>query len=228
MATQLRWLGHGCWLIETNGHRIILDPFLDESPVAPIKADEVKADYVLISHGHFDHMADAESIAKANAATVIATYEICEWLNRRGVTSTHAMNVGGTHPFPFGRVKMTPAVHTSMLPDGSYGGVAVGFLLLLQDGNVYFACDTGLFLDMQLIGDHDLALAVLPIGDNFTMGPEDALRAVTLLRPKRVVPVHFNTWPLIAQDVNDWANRVRHTTASVPVVLQPGESIALG
>ncbi|HPZ83407.1 MAG TPA: metal-dependent hydrolase, partial [Thermogutta sp.] len=158
----------------------------------------------------------------------IATYEICEWLNRRGVTSTHAMNVGGTHPFPFGRVKMTPAVHTSMLPDGSYGGVAVGFLLLLQDGNVYFACDTGLFLDMQLIGDHDLALAVLPIGDNFTMGPEDALRAVTLLRPKRVVPVHFNTWPLIAQDVNDWANRVRHTTASVPVVLQPGESIALG
>lgn len=227
MATSLRWLGHGCWFIESDGHRIILDPFLDESPVSPLTSDQVKADYVLISHGHFDHMGDAEKIAKANAATVIATYEICEWLNRKGVSSTHAMNIGGTYRFPFGRVKMTPAIHTSMLPDGSYGGAAVGYLLFLAGGNVYFACDTGLFLDMQLIGDHGLELAILPLGDNFTMGPEDALRAVALLRPKKVVPVHVNTWPLIAQDVSEWARQVREKTKSEPVVLKPGDTISL-
>lgn len=227
MATHLRWLGHGCWLIETGGYRMILDPFLDESPVAPIKSHEVKADYILVSHGHFDHIADAEKIAKANQATIIATYEICEWFNRRGISSTHAMNVGGMHRFHFGRVKMTPALHTSMLPDGSYGGNPVGFLLLLDDGNIYFACDTGIFLDMELIGDHGLDLAILPIGDNFTMGPEDALRAVKLLRPKKVVPVHVNTWPLIAQDASAWADQVRQVTDSEPVVLKPGDAICL-
>ncbi|MGQ9503769.1 MAG: metal-dependent hydrolase [Thermogutta sp.] len=227
MAIHLRWLGHNCWLIETAGRRLILDPFLDESPVAPLKSEEVDVDYVLISHGHFDHMADAAKIAKANGAVVIATYEICEWLQRKGVTSRHAMNVGGTFSFPFGRVKVTPAIHTSMLPDGSYGGSPVGFLLLFDGGNIYFACDTGLFLDMQLIGDYGLALAVLPIGDNFTMGPEDALRAVKLLRPKRVVPVHMNTWPLIAQDAEAWAAQVRQETDSEPVVLNPGDTIVL-
>lgn len=227
MAIHLRWLGHNCWFIETAGHRLILDPFLDESPVAPIKSDEIEVNYILISHGHFDHIADAEKIAKTNGAVVIATYEICEWMQRRGIASIHAMNVGGMCQFPFGRVKMTPAIHTSMLPDGSYGGSAVGFLLLFDGGNIYFACDTGLFLDMQLIGDCGLELAVLPVGDNFTMGPEDALRAVKLLRPKRVIPAHMNTWPIIAQDADAWAAQVRQETDSEPVVLKPGDSIVV-
>lgn len=227
MASQLQWLGHGTWFISTNGFQIILDPFLDDSPVAPVKSHEIKADYVLVSHGHFDHIADAEKIAKANGATVIATFEICEWLSKRGVEKTHPMNIGGGYNFPFGRVKMTPALHTSMLPDGSYGGDAAGFLLTLPEGKVYFACDTGLFLDMQLIGQEGLTMAALPIGDNFTMGPDDALTAVKLLRPKMVVPVHTNTWPLIAQDPQAWAERVFKETEVKALVLDPGEAVTL-
>ncbi len=227
MATELQWLGHGSWLIETNGSRILLDPFLDDSPVAPVKSDQVTADFILVSHGHFDHMADVEKIAKRTGATVVGIYEICDWFSRKGVENTHAMNIGGSYRFRFGRVKMTPAIHSSMLPDGSDGGHAAGFVLVLPEGNVYFACDTGLFGDMQLIGDLGLRLAALPIGDNFTMGPDDALIAVKLLRPRQVVPVHTGTWPLIEQDPHQWAERVRRETSAEPVVLKPGQSIRL-
>jgi L-ascorbate metabolism protein UlaG (beta-lactamase superfamily) len=137
------------------------------------------------------------------------------------------MNIGGAYHFPFGRVKMTIAHHTSMLPDGSNGGSPAGFLVSFPEGNVYFACDTGLFYDMKLIGSCGLALAALPIGDNFTMGPDDALEAVKLLSPKRVVPVHRNTWPLIAQDAAAWAERVRKETSAEPIVLEPGGKIVL-
>jgi L-ascorbate metabolism protein UlaG (beta-lactamase superfamily) len=227
MASELTWLGHGCWSIVAGGRRIVLDPFLDDSPVAPVRSDQVEADFVLVSHGHYDHMADAEKIARRCNATLVANYEICEWFARRGVEKTHAMNLGGGHAFPFGQLKMTIAHHTSMLPDGSYGGNPCGYVLSLPEGRVYFACDTGLFLDMRLIGVGGLALAALPIGDNFTMGPDDALEAVRLLSPKRVVPVHRDTWPLIAQDAEAWAARVRRETAADPVVLAPGGKIAL-
>jgi L-ascorbate metabolism protein UlaG (beta-lactamase superfamily) len=227
MPTELTWLGHGSWLIASAGHRILLDPFLDESPVAPIKAAQVQADFILISHGHFDHVADAVKIAKRTGALVISNFEICQWLTGQGVEKTHAMNIGGGVEQPFGRVKMTIAHHTSMLPDGSNGGAPAGFLLSLTEGNVYFACDTGLFYDMKLIGSVGLRLAALPIGDNFTMGPDDALEAVKLLAPQRVVPVHANTWPVIAQDPERWAQRVRAETSAEPVVLQPGGKISL-
>jgi L-ascorbate metabolism protein UlaG (beta-lactamase superfamily) len=227
MPTELTWLGHGTWLIATAEHRVLLDPFLNDNPAAPVKAEAVEADFILISHGHYDHVADAAAIAKRTGATVIANFEICEWLGAQGVENTHAMNVGGAYAFAFGRVKMTIAQHTSMLPDGANGGNPSGFLLSLPEGNVYFACDTGLFYDMRLIGDAGLALAVLPIGDNFTMGPDDALEAVKLLRPKRVVPVHINTWPIIAQDADAWADRVNEATDAEPVVLEPGENVKL-
>ncbi len=227
MATELTWLGHGCWAIQSGKWRIVLDPFLDESPVAPIKSGQVEADFILVSHGHFDHVADLEKIARRTGATIVSTYEICEWYGKKGLAKTHGMNIGGGHAFPFGRVKMTIAHHTSMLPDGSYGGAAAGFLLTLPEGNAYFACDTGLFYDMKLIGAAGLKLAALPIGDNFTMGPDDAVEAVKLLSPKRVVPVHRNTWPLIAQDVEAWAHRVREETSAEPVVLEPGGKIGL-
>jgi len=227
MATELTWLGHGSWAIASGGHHVLLDPFLDDSPVAPVKADEVEADFILVSHGHFDHLADVEKIAGRTGAVVVANYEICEWFAGRGVQKTQAMNIGGGCELPLGRVKMTIAQHTSMLPDGSYGGNPAGFLLRLPEGNVYFACDTGLFYDMKLIGAAGIELAVLPVGDNFTMGPDDALEAVKLIEPKRVVPVHYNTWELITQDVDAWARRVKAETAAEPIVLEPGGTVRL-
>jgi L-ascorbate metabolism protein UlaG (beta-lactamase superfamily) len=227
MATELTWLGHGTWSIRTGKHTLLLDPFLADNPLAPVKPEDVAADYILVSHGHFDHVADAVAIARRTGATVIANFEICQWLTRQGVEKTHAQNIGGGFHHPFGRVKMTIAHHTSMLPDGTDGGTAAGFLLSLPEGNVYFACDTGLFYDMQLIGSAGLALAALPIGDNFTMGPDDALEAVKLLNPRRVVPVHNATWPVIAQDAAAWAARVKAETKTEPIVLKPGGKIAL-
>lgn len=227
MATELTWLGHGSWSIRSCGQHILLDPFLDENPQSPVKASAVEADFILVSHGHFDHIADAPQIAKRTGATVIANFEICQWLAGQGVKKTHAQNIGGSFEHPFGRVKMTIAHHSSMLPDGSNGGVAAGFLISFPEGKVYFACDTGLFLDMKQIGAGGLDLAVLPIGDNFTMGPEDALEAIRLLEPRRAVPVHVGTWELIAQDVEAWARSVRESTSAEPVLLQPGEHITL-
>lgn len=188
MATKLRWLGHGCWLIETAGVTVILDPFLNDSPAAPLKAQDVVADYVLVSHGHFDHVADVASIANRCGATVVANFEICDWLGRQGVRNTEPMNIGGGIDLPFGRVKLTIAHHSSVLPDGTNGGNPGGFLLSLAEGKIYFACDTALFHDMKLIGAAGIDLAVLPIGDRFTMGPDDSIEAIQLLAPKRVAP----------------------------------------
>jgi L-ascorbate metabolism protein UlaG (beta-lactamase superfamily) len=227
MATTLRWLGHACWLIQTGGKTLIIDPFLNDSPTAPIKADGVKADYVLVSHGHFDHIADAASIAKRCGATVVANFEICQWLGKHGATASEPMNVGGGIELPFGRVKMTIAHHSSELPDGSGGGNPGGFLLSLADGVVYFACDTGLFEDMKLIGAAGIDLAVLPIGDRFTMGPADSIEAIKLLAPKRVAPSHYNTWPPIAQDAAAWAAKVKAETKATPIVIAVGDTIEL-
>ena len=223
MATRLRWLGHAALLFESNGVHLLVDPFFTDNPKAAAKANEVPADFILVSHGHGDHVGDAIDIAKRTGATVICNYEISEWLGKKGIKA-HGMQHGGGHDFPFGRVKLTLAFHGSMLPDGSNGGNPCGFLIRFQDGKtVYDAADTGLFGDMKLIGEEGIDLACLPIGDNYTMGPDDALRAVKFLNPKKVVPIHFDTFPLIAQDANAWAHRVRQETKSKPVVLSPGD-----
>ena len=228
MATQLTWLGHGTWAIKTGEHQIILDPFLDESPTAPIKAGDVAADFILISHGHFDHVSDVAPIAKRTGATAVANFEICQWLTSQcGIEKTQPMNLGGQVELAFGRVKMTLAHHSSQLPDGSDGGNPGGFLLTLPEGTVYFACDTALFGDMKLIAAGGIDLAVLPIGDVFTMGPDDSIEAVKLLAPKRVVPAHYNTWPPIEQNADRWSERVRSETSAEPIVLAPGEKIPL-
>jgi L-ascorbate metabolism protein UlaG (beta-lactamase superfamily) len=228
MPTELTWLGHGSWLVESGGKSILLDPFLDDNPSAPVKAADVAADFVLVSHGHYDHVADAASIAKRTRAKVVAIYEIADWLgSQHGVKDAVGMNIGGGVDLEFGRVKMTLAHHSSRLPDGSDGGDPGGFLLTLREGKVYFACDTGLFYDMKLIGAGGVDLAVLPIGDLFTMGPDDALEAVKLIEPKRVIPDHYNTWPPIEQDPNEWAERVRSETSAEPVVIQPGGKVTL-
>jgi L-ascorbate metabolism protein UlaG (beta-lactamase superfamily) len=224
MATRVRWLGHACLLVESDGHHILIDPFLTGNPAAAAKPDEVLADFILVSHGHEDHVGDAIAIAQRTGATVVANYEIAGWFEKQGLTKVHGQQHGGGFDYPFGRVKLTLAFHGSMLPDGSYGGNPCGLLLYLKDGKkVYDAADTGLFGDMKLIGEEGIDLAILPIGDNYTMGPDDALRAVKLIQPKKVLPIHYNTWDVIAQDAPAWADRVRRETKAEPVVLKPGE-----
>ena len=228
MSIELTWYGHGTWQISLPEHTLLLDPFFNDNPSSPVKESDVDADFILVSHGHFDHIADAASVANRNNATVIAIFEVAQWLNQNhAVQETVGMNIGGGVTLPFGHVKMTPALHSSQLPDGSYGGEPAGFLLTVQGKRIYFACDTGLFSDMKLIGQLGLDLAVLPIGDLFTMGPKDSLEAIKLLQPKKVAPAHYNTWPPIEQDAAAWAKRVESETQSEPIVLNPGGQFSL-
>lgn len=227
MSTKIRWLGHSCIEIVTGGVNLLIDPFLTGNPAAAVSADDVNPDFILISHGHGDHVGDAIEIANRTDATVITNYEISEWLQAKGVKA-HGMQHGGGHRFPFGRVKLTLAFHGSALPDGSNGGNPAGFLITTNDGKkIYDAADTGLFGDMALIGEEGIDLAFLPIGDNYTMGPDDALRAVKLIKPRCVVPIHFNTFPLIEQDANAWAKVVENATDAKVSILQPGESMSI-
>lgn len=227
MSLIITWYGHGSLGLETGGYKILVDPFFTDNPAATIQAEQAQADFILFSHGHFDHVRDVEAIAKRTGATVITNFELANWLGNRGVR-THAQHIGGGFHHPFGYTKLTLALHGSGLPDGSYGGNPVGFLITTTDKlKVYLACDTGLFGDMRLIGEEGIDLAVLPIGDNFTMGPDDALRAVKLIQPRHVIPVHYNTWDLIAQDVHAWKERVQAETVSQVHILKPGESYTL-
>ena len=222
---QLTWLGHGGWKIETAGSTILLDPFITECPTATASADELTCDYLLISHGHFDHVADAAEIAKRNKATLCGCYEITEWFRtQHQVESVEPMNLGGGIDAPFGRVILTNALHSSQLPDGSYGGNPGGFVIESEGKRVYFACDTALFSDMSFIGSKGLDLAVVPIGDRFTMGPDDAVEAVKLLKPKTAAPAHYDTWPPIEQDGPAWAQRVTNETDAQGIAPKVGES----
>ena len=227
MTNTFTWYGHATLGLETGGYKLILNPFFTGNPAASVSPEAVEANFILVSHGHGDHVGDAIAIAKRTGATVISNAEIAGWFEGQGIKA-HAQHIGGGFKHPFGYLKLTLALHGSALPDGANGGNPTGFLLTTNDGKkIYMAQDTGLFGDMKLIGEEGLDLAVIPIGDNYTMGPDDALRAVKLLQPKAVIPIHYNTWGLLAQDEKAWAERVQKETKARAVVLKPGESYAL-
>jgi L-ascorbate metabolism protein UlaG (beta-lactamase superfamily) len=226
---RVTYFGHSCFLVETTKARLVLDPFFTGNPVCPVEAANVSCDYVLVSHGHSDHTGDALALALRCGATLIANHEIAEYFGAKGAPS-HGLNPGGGFNFPFGRVKLTPARHSSSLDENPlapvYMGEACGLLITTDGRNLYHAGDTALFLDMQLIGRAGLDLALLPIGDNYTMGPDDALAALDLLRPKLTVPMHYNTWPVIAQNPEDFAQRAQDRGHTVRP-LKPGASLEI-
>jgi len=222
------WYGHAALGLDLNGKHILVDPYFSGNPSATMTPDKVPADYILVSHGHGDHLGDTIAIAQRTGAEVISNDEIIHWVLKKGVKKAHGQHLGGGFNYPFGYLKMTAALHGSAMPDGSNGGNPAGFLITTRDGKkIYISGDTGLFGDMRLIGEEGLDLAILPIGDNFTMGPADALRAVKLLQPKNVIPVHYDTYDMIKQDAQGWARQVEAETGARVHVLKPGQSWVL-
>lgn len=199
---KLTSFGHSCFSIETAGKTLLFDPFIKPNALASgVNFAAIRADYILISHGHFDHIADAVELANQTGATVISNFEIVTWLGKQGIKKGHPMNHGGAFTFDFGRVKYVAAVHSSLLPDGANGGNAGGFVVENAEGAFYFAGDTALTFDMKLIAEEfSLRFAILPIGDNFTMGAKDATRAAAFVGVKTVVGVHYDTFPPIKID----------------------------
>lgn len=222
MNAKFHYINHACFMIEKNNSAIIFDPFLDGN-LEGLQANDIKVDYIFISHGHFDHLGSAFEIAKNCDATIISTAEICGLAEAAGCKA-HAMHLGGTFMFPFGKVRVAMAFHGSGVP----GGHACGFVVDFYGTKVYFAGDTALYSDMQLLPQLDaFDYAVLPIGGNFTMDPKDAAIAAKFLQAKYVIPVHYNTWPPIAQDVDAYKADVEATTSSKVLIVKPGETIEL-
>lgn len=228
MTTAIKWLGHYSFEITSGEHKVLVDPFLTDNPSATVSADDLDADFILVTHGHADHVADVASIANRTGATVVAPVEAAGWFqSQQGVENIIQLNLGGGIQLPFGHVRMTIAHHSSSMPDGSYGGNPSGYLLSFPEGRVYFSGDTALFMEMELYGRQGIDIAILSIGDHFTMGPDDSVEAVRMLKPDRVVPAHYNTWPPIEQDPELWAEKIHSQTDATPVVLNVNGIIEL-
>ncbi|TFU18102.1 metal-dependent hydrolase [Thermus tengchongensis] len=221
---EIRYLGHSAVWLSDGKTKVVIDPFLTGNPMAPVGVGEVQADLILVTHAHGDHFGDAVALSK-KGGTVVSTFEIATYAEKHGAKAV-PMNIGGTYRFPGGWLKWFPAWHSSSFPDGTYGGMPMGVVVELGGKRVYHAGDTALFSDMRLIGELGLDLAFLPIGDHFTMGPEDALKALELLRPKKVVPIHYNTFPPIQQDGEAFAERTKEKGVE-GYALKPGGVLVL-
>lgn len=222
---KFTYWGHATFGVEAGGAHLLFDPFIIHNPLAKnVDVDSVPADYILVSHGHADHVADVVSIAARTQATVVCAPEVAAWLKQQGLTKIHEMNFG-TCSFPFGKVTMVPAAHSSGMPDGSYGGNPGGFVVRTGDGNFYYAGDTGLSMEMQLIPFYGkMDFAVLPIGGNYTMNAEEAVRCAEMIQCNRIVGVHYNSFPVIAIDKED--AKSRFTLANKELLLPGiGESV---
>ncbi len=222
---KIRFIGHSCFILEAAGRSIIIDPFIKGNPSTKIRPEDVKVDAILVTHGHSDHLGDAVEISKRNKAPVIGTFELVNHCISKGATG-HQMHIGGGHAFAFGHVKLTIAHHGSS-GEGIQPGAPCGFIIKMDGKTVYHAGDTGLFSDMSLIGEtNHVDLALLPIGDNFTMGIEDAIRAAEMLHPKMVIPMHYDTFDLIRQDPELLRKGLEGKDVLVEV-LRPGEEIEI-
>jgi L-ascorbate metabolism protein UlaG (beta-lactamase superfamily) len=237
MSLTFTWLAHSTFLFEADGNALIIDPFITNNPLLDISVNDIRVDTIILTHAHGDHVGvtdkspagDTITIAKRNNAAVFCNYEMGNWFAKNGVPG-HLIsqgNPGGTVRGNWVDVKFTKAFHSSSFEDGSYGGVACGVILRTGGYTVYHAGDTELFGDMALIGEENIDLAILPIGDSFTMGVDDSIKAVKLLKPKYVAPCHYNTFPPIVQDVAAWADRMNRETSAQPIVIDPKQSYTI-
>ncbi|OON69670.1 metal-dependent hydrolase [Hymenobacter sp. CRA2] len=199
---ELTYYGHASFGLQVGGSHLLFDPFIRPNPLAKeVNVEEIQADYILLSHGHGDHVADVEEIGQRTGAELVAIAEVAGWFGQKGLKASYPMNIGGKVKLPFGTVKMVAALHSSSMPDGSYGGIAAGFVIESGEGTLYYAGDTALTYDLKLIGEqHKVDVALLPIGDNYTMGIDDALTAAKWVGARKVIGMHFDTFPVIAID----------------------------
>lgn len=225
---KLTYYGHSCFEVVTGGKSILFDPFIRPNELAShIDVEQIDPDYILITHGHADHVADVEEIAKRSGALLVSNFEIINWFASKGVENGHPMNHGGSKKFDFGTVKYVNAVHSSSMPDGSYGGNPGGFVLETDEGNLYHAGDTAIMADMQFIGeDTKIDIALLPIGDNFTMGIEDAIKSAKLIKCDRIVGMHYDTFPPIALNANRATSKFLKSEVDL-TLMKIGETITV-
>lgn len=222
---NITYYGHSCFGIEVGGKHLLFDPFISPNELAKgVDVTTVKADYILISHGHDDHIADAISIASRTGAKVVCAFEIHTWLNNQGINNTHPMNIGGKWKFDFGNVKCVSAAHSSSLPDGTYGGNPMGFVIESTEGNFYFAGDTALTYDMKLIGIYrTINFAFLPIGDNYTMGVDNAIIAAEFIKCRQIIGMHYDTFEMIKIDKKEAVKKFMHAGNEL-ILFDIGES----
>ena len=222
--TRVTFIGHASVEVQSSSKSVLIDPWIDENPASTTKTGDYKPDGIVLTHGHWDHIADAVPLAKTHNCPLVAIYELAGYCGEQGAPNAIGMGCGGVTQYDFGKVKYVPAFHSSS-HDGVYLGQACGVVLTTEDNaKIYHAGDTALFSDMALIGKENLDVAILPIGSHFTMDPEDAVDAVELLKPKYVIPVHYNTFPPIEQDVQAFKQAVEGRTSSQVIILNPGES----